>query len=584
VLKDSRSKKGRAPRVGTPWLGPVLVALAAWVATVATLQPGLTGPGVTCDELYHVIMGKQAVMALRHHGLGQFFSAANWQDVKRRADEPPVHPPLGNWILGGLHHLFDVSPDDVRSISIAGARFAPALALGLLSMMVGLAVVRREGGVAGTVAAVAVVLMPRTFAHGHLAALDMLTTLFFVAAVLAAAEAERWGGRLWQFALAGGVWGLAMLVRLHGVLLLPPIAAWILWRRRRSAWGPLVCWFAAGTAAFFAGWPWLWAAPLSRLGQFLASGTQRQVIHVFYWGRVWADREVPWHYPLVMFLVTVPLGLLLLGMLGVWRRWRTLRTDGFDLLVLGSLLFVLATFISPGTPVYDGIRLFLMVFPLWAVFVGYGAKWLVDFELGEAAKRQSPLDRAESLRFANLRRGQSAFFRSLARWQQRPRRQRIAAVGLLVAAQGIGLVVYHPCQLSYYNALVGGLPGAERLGFEMCYWGDALVEPVLAEAVRCAEGDAVLFAPSLAPFHAPGIRMSSPALADHRIELLAPSGTGNSQSQRPQVLVLYRRRADIRSIPDAAWSGKILAECRKQGVWLSRAVRLPAPRNPEETL
>jgi hypothetical protein len=418
--------------------------------------------------------------------------------------------------------------------------------LGLLCLLVGVSVLRREGILAGTVASAAVVLVPRVFAHGHLAALDMLTTFFFVAAVLAAAEAEQRGARPWQFALVGVVWGLAMLVRLHGLLLLAPIAVWMLWCRGRRAGWPFAAWFTAGTLTFLAGWPWLWPDPWTRFREFLATGTQRSVIHVYYWGQVWADRDVPWHYPLVLFLVTVPLGLLALGILGIWQKRRHFRTDTLSLLALGTLLFLLATFMWPGTPVYDGVRLFLMVFPLWAIFVGIGAKRLVDFE--------TPW------------------------WQGRPRAVRVAAVSLLVAAQGVGLVLYHPCQLSHYNLLVGGLPGAERLGFEMCYWGDAVVEPVLAESARHAHTGAVLFAPNLAPFHAPGIRMSSPALADNRIELLPPSKDGDPRS--PRCIVIYRRLADLDGVPPEVWNGKVIAEYGKLGVWLSRAVELPGSGQP----
>ena len=38
--------------------------------------------------------------------------------------------------------------------------------------------------------------------------------------------------------------------------------------------------------------------------------------------------------------------------------------------------------------------------------------------------------------------------------------------------QFVGLVTLHPFQLSYYNALMGGLPGADRLGFEATYCGE----------------------------------------------------------------------------------------------------------------
>ena len=69
--------------------------------------------------------------------------------------------------------------------------------------------------------------------------------------------------------------------------------------------------------------PWLWLAPLSRLQQYVATGSGRPTLHVFYWGQVWADRNAPWHYPWVMFLVTVPVGLLALGFLGLWTTFRS---------------------------------------------------------------------------------------------------------------------------------------------------------------------------------------------------------------------------------------------------------------------
>ena len=50
-----------------------------------------------------------------------------------------------------------------------------------------------------------------------------------------------------------------------------------------------------------------------------------------------------------------------------------------------------------------------------------------------------------------------------------PRRIVLAAF-LLV--QGYGVVALHPFGLSFYDVLVGGLPGAERLGLELTYWSD----------------------------------------------------------------------------------------------------------------
>ena len=58
----------------------------------------------------------------------------------------------------------------------------------------------------------------------------------------------------------------------------------------------------------------------------------------------------------------------------------------------------------------------------------------------------------------------------------------------------------HPFGLSYYNILVGGLPGAERLGLELTYWSDA-VDRVLLDrlAAEIQPGATAALAPTLYP-------------------------------------------------------------------------------------
>jgi 4-amino-4-deoxy-L-arabinose transferase-like glycosyltransferase len=381
------------------------------------------------------------------------------------------------------------------------------------------------------------------FGHAHLAALDMITTLFFVGALLALLEADRRGGGWWRFALAGTVWGLAMLVRIHGLLLLPPVVAWLVWRHRRRVAVPLIAWLAAGGATFFAGWPWLWIAPIAHLRQFLGTATGRQAIHVFYMGRVWDDVETPWHYPLVMFLVTVPLGLLLLGALGAWSKRRAGKSEASHLLVAGALVFVLLVFAVPGAPVYDGARLFLMVFPLWAILAAAGAAWVIEHKA----------------------------------WQGWRQELRVAAVMLFVALQGVGLLVYYPCELSHYNLAVGGLRGAEALGFEVNYWGDAVPEWLLAEAAQRAGGEQIIFGPNLASFQAPAVGSSSPALEKHQVALVG----WDPQRTRPGPLcrfgLFYHRKADLPAVPREFWDRPALVEHRKRGVWVARLVELPGP-------
>ncbi len=563
--------------------GPILIALAAAAAVIATLGPLSSGPGVTCDEAYHVAAGKRLVAAFEQQGLAFFRPDSIRANFPWPEDGPPVQGPLGHWILGTIHRLFDSAPQNPLSISVAGARFAPAVCFGLLVLVVGLWAERLAGRVAGNVAAVAVFLSPRLFAHAHLAALDMITTLFFVAALAAVAEAGR-RKTPWHFAAAGGVWGLAVLVRLHGLLLLAPVAVWLVWQFRTRAWRGGLAWGAGGLAVVFAGWPWLWLAPIAHAWRYLASGADRLPIHVFYLGSVWPDRDAPWHYPTVMFLVTVPLGFLLLGGLGCWlgirgraagkrtQHARRPRSAGRiarrassaqgrsatseagkrekepvdarrDLgLILGTLVFVLFVFSWPGVPVYDGVRLFLMVFPLWAIAVGLGARWLLEWPwlVGRCS-----------------------------------RRARSIGLACLLGTQAIGVVAYHPYQLSYYNLLSGGLWGASRLGFEVSYWGDAVREPMLAEAVARAGARPIVFGPALAPFQLAGVSLSSPAMLQNGQQLRGCPETGES-AHAGRVAVIYHRRADLASVGWLLREGEVVEQRTLQGVWLVRLVEMPS--------
>ncbi|MGQ9575977.1 MAG: ArnT family glycosyltransferase [Thermoguttaceae bacterium] len=531
--------------------GPILVALAATLATFFTLVPDRGrgplrwGPGVTCDELYHVGAGKRLVHALRTQGWKFFTPDHIAQNFPWLPDSPPVHPPLGNWLLGWMHHLVDRQPDELVSLSVVAPRFVPALAFGLLVLLVGLGVARAEGTLAGTAAAAGVALVPRVFGHAHLAALDMLITFWFVAAVLAVIWADVRGGRWWQYLIAGVTWGLAMLTKLHGVLVLPPVLVWMVWRLRWRVLVPLAAWLVGGMATLFAGWPWLWLDPIRHLRQFLFTATGRQPIQVFYLGQIWQDRMVPWHYAPVMFVVTLPLGLLALGLLGIWARGRARSGNPGYWLAMGSWAFVLAAFCLPGRPVYDGVRLFLMAFPLWAFSVGVGAKWLVE----------GPL---------------------LRRWSYPVR---ASLLGVFLAGQAVGLVLYHPCYLSHYSALVGGLPGAEKLGFEVSYWGDSVTGDLLAELARLAADQRVLFGPSLARWQAASVGLSSVALEEARVLLFGWEKGLPAELARCRYAVLYRRKANLDDLPERVRKANVPSNVVKQrsvhGVWLARVIEIP---------
>ncbi|HEX6986747.1 MAG TPA: hypothetical protein VF170_15310, partial [Planctomycetaceae bacterium] len=383
---------------------------------------------------------------------------------------------------------------------------------------------RRYGRAAGLTAAAGLVLMPRVFGHAHFASLETAVGLFYAATALTVAGRWRPPEAIPpRAALVGGIlWGLALLSKVQAVLLPVPIALWALWHWRLRAVLPLAVFGAAGATVFFVGWPWLWLDPVDHLLEYLGRTTDRISLPVWYLGRVFADTAVPWHYPFVLFAVTVPVGLHALGVLGLAGRLDPDERPGWHdpavQLLVACLAFPLLLFAVPGVAVYDGARLFLVSFPLWAVLVGRGGgivwQWL--------RVKRSP-------RFATV------------------------TLAFLIATQAYGLVTYRPTYLSYYNLLVGGLAGAERLGFEPTYWGDSVTAGLLdAAAESVPQGGTLAVAPVLHQFQLGELLAQSPALRRRDVRLVEhrPENAEGADA----LLVFFRRSSlpeELRRLADA---------------------------------
>ena len=510
-------------------LATLLGALAG-LAVLATLG----APGITIDEPLDVRPGRSYVSTLRARGLG-FFEPAT---IDRVFADNAEHPPMGRWLLGlasTLGEPFEFALGGPDPFRVHAGRVAPALAFALLVALVAREAGRKHGRVGAGAAGFALVAMPRCFAHAHLAALDTFIALFWVLALIRAGRAIDGPRPVAAMALAGAFWSLALLTKIHAWFLPPIVLAWAFGRLRPSrALAAFAAWLAVGLLGFVAGWPWLWADPIGRLAAYLGTGVERVSLRVEYLGRIYADVDVPWHYPWLYFAATVPIGLHICGLLGASRAWRDRRADPLALALVGSIVLFLALF-STRVPVYDGERLFLVAFPLWAIAIGAG--------------------------FARL-------------WARAGRLARGGLVALL-AAQGFGLATTHPFGLSYYNFAVGGLPGAERLGLEPTYWGDA-VDPVLL--ARLAEltgpGESAALAPTL--HHLQATAALTPALLAKGVRLLDESEVG-----RADWVVVSRRRAYWRpEVRDLISKSKPEAVRSRSGVWLSAIYRGRSRRSP----
>lgn len=519
---------------GSNWSGGVVIGLLAGLIVILTIDPGgsyprlAEGPGITIDESFNVQQGILLVEVFRQYGLFMF-DPTNAQDIygdPAKIPYLPDHPPLGRWILGITHHLWWnlFPPTDPGSIDVtAAARVGSACLFTLTVFLVGATAGTWFGPSAGWIAALALLLMPRVFAHAHLASLESSVNLFVTLAVLCTANSwskyfhanpkviteenlRKW---TWKSGLIPGLYlGLAMLTKIQGFLIIPCIIGWALWYGRRRSIPSLLSWGIMANLVFFLGWPWLWLDPLGNLSEFLGSATERVHLNVWYLGQVFRDTEVPWHYPWVIFLVTVPVGFHLLGGVGFIEFLRERGSDARLALVLICLTFPLLLF-STSTAVYDGSRLFLMAYPLWAVFIGRGGQlvwqWMRD-------------------RFSF---------------------QRTAIIAaLLLILQTIGIISTHPNQLSYYNLLAGGTAHARYLGFEATYWQDSLTRSFWKDcAENIPDGATIHVMPVLHQFQLDDLRKQIPIIRKKQWTLKPWSA--DETETNPEYLIVFSRYSDI---------------------------------------
>ncbi len=303
-----------------------IAGITALVLVLATLGD----PGITSDEPLDVRVGRHYLENLDVLGrlyMGLFRGGPAKSDADLLFRENAQHPPLGRILVGLASILaapFEASLGGMDAFSVHAARLAPATAYGLL---IGLLIwfgSRRFGVVAGLGAGTALLLMPRAFAHGHFATLDTFLCLFWVLALLTVVLATETRRPSLAISAAGLVWGLALLTKIHAWLLPPIVFLWFLLRLRwRKAGIGAIAWTTMGLLTFLAGWPWLWFDTVGRLRGFLGTSVDRLPLKVQYFGRVYLDHDVPWHYPWVYFAVTVPIGLHLLGAIGIYRKLAT---------------------------------------------------------------------------------------------------------------------------------------------------------------------------------------------------------------------------------------------------------------------
>jgi hypothetical protein len=266
---------------------------------------------------------------------------------------------------------------------------------------------------------------------------------------------------------------LGATTRVPGWILLLPLALWIAWcgvtslpvmpdwlREPDSALRLWLAGLAIAPAVCLLLNPTWWHETLPQLAHFYQISVGRQGalpdIEIFYLGKKHVY-GLPWHNGWVLIAATVPAAVLaaaVVGLFGAVAKWRT------DPLRLYFVLHMIALPVSRmlPTPAHDGVRLMLPTFFFLAALAGWA------FQIVERI-----VDR--------FRAEQHSTTPVLA-----------VAAGFLLLPPAYWLYRVHPFELSYYNGLVGGLAGAQRMGFEPTYWYDAVTPAVLRDLNDASRG------------------------------------------------------------------------------------------------
>ena len=355
-------------------------------------------------------------------------------------EEPDGHPPV--YALVGL--IGDIIVPNWQPLP--RARLGPILIYSLTGGAVYVFSRRRWGPWAALAAAGAWMFQPQLFALAHYATYDGLLTSLWVGCTLSFAKAvepgldslasrPRWG---WVV-LFGMLAGCAMGTKLTGWFLPLPLLAWVILYRDRRGTLSLIIGLPLALSIVFCLVPTWWHDPVLGPDRFFRSNLSRAEtmrIKTLFLGTIYEtpNGSLPWYNTLAWTLMATPIGFLGLALVGIVRSSACAREDAIGLLFVIQWAFLMVLRALPHTPGHDGVRQFLPAFGMLALLAGLGAEAVLR-RMGRAGR----------------------------------------ALILIALVEGVSSVaLMMPVPLSYYSPLVGGLPGASRLGMEPTYYWDAL--------------------------------------------------------------------------------------------------------------
>ncbi|MCE5228460.1 glycosyltransferase family 39 protein [bacterium] len=419
---------------------PIILTLAGYASIIFTQGK----VGYAWDEAYYFEPSEKAADWLTEALRGK--RPFSREKIDEYWSERSEHPSIQKFLSGISLRTFS---DPNRAVY--AMRFPMAILFGITLALIYLIGRRAFGPMSGLIAAILYATLPRVFGHAHFATME--TPLLFMMVLVVFCYLRGLDSPFWAV-MTGVSFGLLLATKINGFFLPIPLIIWGHLYARRKYINNLFAMLTLGPLVMVAAWPWLWHDTAIRLLEYLRFHAAHQLTAVYFMGEQWGFNKpnAPWLYPSVMLLITTPVVALALMAVGVIRTVYRPQLRPYGAFFLICALVMLAVASAPATPKYDGVRLFLPVFPFLALLGGSGFVSLmrrIERLLGRYGAHDS--------------RRREWFTHKVA----------FAFVLLLLIDGGGAIWRYYPFMLSYYNPLVGGLKGASR-NYESIYWGEAL--------------------------------------------------------------------------------------------------------------